>query len=415
MGWSDRLKSHAASVIRPMMIQRHRTSGAVLFSDTTLRDGEQMPGATLEPAEKVEIALALERAGVHSLDAGFPASSEHDREAIRRMVGVVQRPILTALCRTLPGDIDAAAEVLSGQPRHKRGVSLFVGTSPLHREQKLRKSPAEILGLIEQSVRYAAERFDIIAFSPEDASRTELPFLCACYETAIRAGATTIGFPDTVGCLIPEQVTEILTVLQEGVPSINRALLAVHFHNDLGLAVANSLAGLAAGAHVVQCTVNGIGERAGNAALEAVVMALELHAERYGRRHQIQTEQLVPLCRLVAERTGVPLAPQHPIAGRNIFATEAGIHQDGLLKHPETYLPFLPENVGAAEGISLVLGRHSGGSAVAHRLAMLGIEATPALVDAILKSIKDLPKGAVIGDDQLRMWERCEASTSRAA
>ena len=194
--------------VRDAVIRHHRKSGAVLFSDTTLRDGEQMPGATLEPEEKLRIALALEAAGVHSLDAGFPASSEADVVAIQKMVGVVRKPILTALCRTVPADIDAANRALAGNPIHKRGVSLFCGTSPLHRTHKLQKSRPEILKIVTDSVRYASESFGIVAFCPEDASRTELDFLCECYREAIDAGATTVGFPDTVGILTPEKAAD---------------------------------------------------------------------------------------------------------------------------------------------------------------------------------------------------------------
>lgn len=388
-------------VVKQVVISHHRRSGEVLFSDTTLRDGEQMPGATLEPEDKVRIALALEEAGIHSLDAGFPASSEADVAAIRKMIGVVKGPVLTALCRTVKADVDAAAKALEGQPHHKRGVSLFCGTSPLHREHKLNKSKEEILDIIRDTVSYAAERFPIVAFSPEDASRTELNFLCTCYEAAIDSGATTIGFPDTVGVLTPEKVQAMLTQIQGSVPNIEKALLAVHFHNDYGLAVANSLAGISAGANVVQCTINGIGERAGNASLEEVAIALTMNADQYGRTVKIDTTKLVPLCELVAELTGIGYSPMKPVAGRNVFATEAGIHQDGLLKNPDTYLPFRPERVGAA-GIRLILGRHSGRRAVAHRLQELGLEASDRQIEAVLEAIKTLPKGEEVGDDWLR-------------
>lgn len=392
-------------LVKRVVISHHKRSGVILFSDTTLRDGEQMPGATLDPDEKLRIALALEEAGVHSLDAGFPASSEADVEAIRRMVGVVKGPVLTALCRTLPGDIDAADRALAGQPKHKRGVSLFCGTSPLHRGHKLGKTKAEVLRTIEESVGYAASKFEIVSFACEDASRTERDFLCECYRTAIAAGATTIGFPDTVGILTPEKAREFMKVLKDGVPNLDRALLAVHFHNDLGLAVANTLACIAEGANVVQCTVNGIGERAGNASLEEVAMALTLHADQYGRKHGLDTTKLAPLCELVAERTGIALSPMKPVAGRNVWATEAGIHQDGLLKHPDTYLPYRPELVGGPP-VHLILGRHSGRRAVAHRLRELGIEPDEARVAAVLDRIKELPKGDVLNDARLREWAR---------
>jgi 2-isopropylmalate synthase len=396
-------KAHKAveRVVKPMIIRHHKNSGAVLFSDTTLRDGEQMPGATLEPDDKLRIAQALEAAGVHSLDAGFPASSDADVLAIRKMIGVIRKPVLTCLCRTVRADIDAAERALDGNPNHKRGVSLFCGTSPLHREHKLQKSKEQILDIITDTVSYAAERFSIVAFSPEDASRTEPDYLCECYRRAIDCGATTIGFPDTVGVLTPEKAREFIRRIQDGVPNIDKALLAVHFHNDLGLAVANTLACIAEGANVVQCTVNGIGERAGNASLEEVAMALTLHQDQYGRTAKIDTTKLVPLCRLVAELTGIPLSPMKPVGGANIFATEAGIHQDGLLKNPDTYLPFRPEAVGA-EGIRLVLGRHSGRSAVANQLHRIGIEPTDDVVARVLDGIKSLPKAADVDDDALR-------------
>lgn len=397
-----RIGQFLSDVVKQAVIQHHRKSGYVFFSDTTLRDGEQMPGATLEPDEKVRIALALEEAGVHSLDAGFPASSEADREAIRRMVGVVKKPVLTALCRTVRGDIDAANESLDGLPGHKRGVSLFCGTSPLHREFKLQKSENEILDIIGDTVTYARDQgFEIISFAPEDASRTEIEFLCKAYQVAIDAGVTTIGFPDTVGFLTPTKAREMLRQIKEGVNNIDRVLIAVHFHNDLGLAVANTLACVEEGAHIVQCTVNGIGERAGNASMEEVAMALTLHQDQYNRTPKIDTTKFAPLCRLVAELTGIAMSPMKPVGGANIFATEAGIHQDGLLKNPDTYLPYRPELVGES-GVKLVLGRHSGKSAVAHRLEELGLPSDDPQVLGVLDGIKRLPKGVIINEDVLR-------------
>ena len=393
-------KKQIKNKVKRAVIRHHRRTGAVLFSDTTLRDGEQMPGATLDPIEKLQIAKALEAAGVHSLDAGFPASSQADIDAIQSMVGVIKKPVLTALCRTLPGDVDAADEALAGNPPHKRGVSLFCGTSPLHRQFKLEKSKSEVLKLIVDSIQYAAEKFDIVAFSPEDASRTEVDFLCEVYREAIAAGATTIGFPDTVGILTPWKAQDLICRIQDEVPGIENVLLAVHFHNDLGLAVANTLACIDAGANVVQCTVNGIGERAGNAALEEVAMALQLHQEEYQRPHHLDVSQLAPLCKLVAELTGIALSPMKPVAGSNIFATEAGIHQDGLLKNPDTYLPYRPETVGET-GIRLVLGRHSGRKAILHRLHELGKEPNEQVVQRVLQAIKEFPKGELVYDDLL--------------
>jgi 2-isopropylmalate synthase len=396
-----RVQRQVKGVVKQAIISHHRNSGAVLFSDTTLRDGEQMPGATLEPADKLRIALALEEAGVHSLDAGFAASSPSEIAAIQQMVGKVKKPVLTSLCRTVKGDVDAAYEALAGNPSHKRGVSLFVGTSPLHRQYKLQKSAAEILGIITDTVRYAAEKFDIVAFSPEDASRTELSYLTEVYREAIDAGATTIGFPDTVGILTPEKARTFIRHIQDNVPNIGKVLLAVHYHNDLGLAVANTLASIEEGANVVQCTVNGIGERAGNACLEEVAMALALHQDQYRREAKIDTTKLVGLCHLVSELTGVRMAPNKPIAGRTIFATEAGIHQDGLLKNVDTYLPFRPEMVGAKE-VELILGRHSGRRAVSYRLDQLGLNGRDDTVERVLDRIKHSPKGTIVDDAWLR-------------
>ncbi|MCH2203826.1 MAG: pyruvate carboxyltransferase [Fuerstiella sp.] len=400
-GLLQQIHDRVTHTVRHAVITHHKRSGMVLFSDTTLRDGEQMPGATLEPDDKIEIAKALEAAGVHSLDAGFPASSEQDVEAIRKMIGVIRKPVLTALCRTVNSDVDAADRALDGNPDHKRGVSLFCGTSPLHRKHKLEKDQAQVLKIITDSISYAADRFRIIAFSPEDASRTELDYLCKCYVEAIDSGATTIGFPDTVGVLTPEKAADFVKAIQDKVHNLDRALLAVHFHNDLGLAVANTLACVKEGANVVQCTVNGIGERAGNASLEEVAMALAMNSDQYNRTSRLDTTRLAPLCKLVAELTSVMIPRMKPVGGSNVFATEAGIHQDGLLKHPDTYLPFRPEVVGA-DGIQLVLGRHSGRRAVAHRLESIGMSFDESEVMEVVELIKQLPKGTVVDDTLLQ-------------
>ena len=400
-GLLHRMHDRVTQTVRHAVITHHKRSGNVLFSDTTLRDGEQMPGATLEPDDKLQIARALEAAGVHSLDAGFPASSEQDVQAIRKMIGVIKKPVLTALCRTVHSDVDAADRALEGNPDHKRGVSLFCGTSPLHRKHKLEKDQSQVLRIITDSISYAADRFKIVAFSPEDASRTETDYLCQCYIEAIDAGATTIGFPDTVGVLTPEKAADFIKTIQDRVHNLDRALLAVHFHNDLGLAVANTLACVKEGANVVQCTVNGIGERAGNAALEEVAMALSLHPDQYNRKFRLDTTQLAPLCTLVADLTGVMIPRMKPVGGSNVFATEAGIHQDGLLKHPDTYLPFRPEVVGT-DGIHLVLGRHSGRRAVAHRLESIDLVFSDDEAMKVVELIKQQPKGTVVDDELLR-------------
>ncbi|AMV22139.1 pyruvate carboxyltransferase [Planctomyces sp. SH-PL14] len=393
-------------IVKEQVIRHHKRSGTVLFSDTTLRDGEQMPGATLDPDDKLRIAQALEALGIHSLDAGFPASSEADRIAIRKMVPEVPGLVLTALCRTVKGDIDAADEALAGRAVHKRGVSLFCGTSPLHRQFKLQKSEAEILTLITDAVRYAAEKFEIVTIGPEDASRTELPFLCQVLRESIDAGATSIGFTDTVGILTPDRTRDMIRHIQDHVPNLEKALFGVHFHNDLGLAVANTLTAIQEGVNVVQGTINGIGERAGNIPLEEVAIAMDLNRDLYGPPGRLDMTRLTSVCRLVSELTGIPIPVNKPVAGENLFATEAGIHQDGLLKNPDTYLPYRPERIGA-EGIRLILGRHSGRSAVARRLEELGVQASADDVSRVLEQIKQLPKGVRVTDDWLRTAAKC--------
>lgn len=349
-----------------------------------------MPGAALSPTEKLRIARALAEVGVSSIDAGFPACSGSEIEAIRSIAAELPSMSVSALCRTVRPDIDLAWEALADARRDKRSVSLFVGTSPVHREQKLRRSVPEVLKLTRESVEYARSKFDIVAFSPEDASRTEPDVLRDVYTEAIDAGARVIGFPDTVGVLRPAQVRDAIRRIQDEVKNFSRAMLAVHFHNDLGLAAANTLSALEQGVSIVQCTVNGIGERAGNAALEEIAMIIALHGPALGLRSNIALDRLWPLSRLVSELTGIPTAPNKAVVGSNIFATSAGIHQDGLLKSLDTYLPFYPEHVGAP-GVNLVLGKHSGRAAFADRLAELGLDCGD---EAHLKRVVEFAKAA---------------------
>jgi 2-isopropylmalate synthase len=383
-----------------IMTTDNKNLADVYFSDTTLRDGEQMPGASLTPEEKVEIAKALAKAGIHSLDAGFPACASSEIEAIQRIVKEVKGPVISALCRALHSDIDKAYEALAEAEPDKRAVSIFVATSPIHRNDKLRKSKAELLEMIVSAIHYAREKFYLVAFSPEDASRTELDFLCEIYQAAIEAGATTIGFPDTLGILTPEKTRASIRYIQNNVPNIDKAFIAVHFHNDFGLATSNTLAAIEEGVHIVQCAVNGIGERAGNTALEEIVMALLLNQEQYQRTVSIDPKQLVSLSNLVAEKTSIPIAPNKAVVGSNIFATEAGIHQDGILKNPDTYLPFLPEMVGA-EGIQFVLGKHSGRAAIAQRLKELNFYLTEQQLDLVVATLKDAKKNEWLDAKQL--------------
>jgi 2-isopropylmalate synthase len=335
-----------------------------------------MPGATLTVPEKLCIAKALASLGVSSLDAGFPACAPDEIEAIRQIVREVPGVVISALCRAVSSDIDRALEALEEAEDIRRAVSIFLATSSIHRERKLFKSKAEVCALAVDSIQYARRHFCNVAFSPEDASRTEIDFLAEIYTLAIDAGATVIGFTDTLGILTPESTRSFVRQLQDRVPNISRAAFAVHFHDDLGLATANTLAAVAEGVHIVQCTINGIGERAGNAALEEVAMAVLLNPKQYGRQTKIDPRQLRSVSQLVARLTSSPLAPNKAIVGANIFATEAGIHQDGLLKDPDTYLPFRPEMLGE-HGIQLILGKHSGTAAVDHRLRELGYTLEP--------------------------------------
>jgi 2-isopropylmalate synthase len=374
------------------------------ISDTTLRDGAQMPGARFSVDDKVAVATALAEAGVDTIEAGFPAGSEREVEAVRRIAAEVPGPRIMALCRTVAGDIEAACRALERAEPDRCGVGVFVGTSPLHRRYKLKKSKAQCLDMIGPAVALARSCFDRVTFSCEDASRTEPSFLRQCYTVAMDAGATAIGFPDTVGVLTPEQAaarTRMLVALARP----RGVRLRVHFHNDLGLATANTLAAIRAGADIVHLTVGGLGERAGNAPLEETVMALTLHAGHYRRAIGVDPARLTGLCRLVSRLSGIPLPANKAVTGANIFATSAGVHQDGLLKHPDTYLPFRPETVGA-EGIKLPLSSLSGKAALSRRLAELGIELAP---DALAKAIR------LIKNADKAEWADEEALLHRAA
>jgi 2-isopropylmalate synthase len=372
-------------------IWRHKRKGLLFLSDTTLRDGEQMPGVRLNPDEKVEIAQALAGVGIHSIDAGFPAAAKEEVEAIRRVAAAVKGPVINGHCRTLRADVDAAAEALGDLSIFKRAVTLFIGISPIHREQKHRKSKAEIVRMTVDAIQYAKQHFRIVTFGPEDASRTEPEFLHEIYDEAIMAGATTCGFADTVGLLTPGKAADCIKGIQDNVRHIDQALLAVHFHNDLGLGSANALACVAQGVNIVQGTVNGLGERAGNTPLEEIVMALALHPDEFPVKCPINTSGLYELSRLVARLTGVEPAVSKAVIGRNVFRTEAGVHQDGVLKDPSVYLPFMPERIGAPP-VQLVLGKHSGRRAVAHRSAEVGVLLTEEQVGRVLDYLKAGPQ-----------------------
>ncbi|HSN83833.1 MAG TPA: 2-isopropylmalate synthase [Polyangiales bacterium] len=352
----------------------------VRIFDTTLRDGEQSPGATMTSSEKLEVAKTLSRLGVDIIEAGFAAASPDDLRAVKTIAeavgvtGVEGRPVpepptICSLARATTSDIDQAAEAVA-PAKHGR-IHTFLATSPIHRDHKLRMTKDQVLAKITEMVSYARSIREDVEFSPEDAGRTEMEFLYDALQAAIEAGATTLNIPDTVGYTIPGEFGERIAMIRQNVPGIEKAVISVHCHNDLGLAVANSLAAVQNGARQVEVAVNGIGERAGNASLEEVVMALYVRRDLYGITTQIDATQLTRASRLVSKVTGMVVQPNKAIVGANAFAHEAGIHQDGMLKHEETYEIMRPETVGAGK-TQLVLGKHSGRHAFANRLTELG-------------------------------------------
>jgi 2-isopropylmalate synthase len=342
----------------------------LIIFDTTLRDGEQSPGASMTKEEKVRIAKMLERLRVDVIEAGFPIASPGDFEAVQAVARAVQDSTVCGLARATRADIDCAGEALKGA-RSAR-IHTFIATSPIHMQMKLRLEPEQVLEQAVEAVRQARRWTDEVEFSAEDAGRSELDFLCRIAEAAIEAGATTVNIPDTVGYNLPEQFAYTIRQLLERVPNADKAVFSVHCHNDLGLAVANSLAAVLSGARQVECTINGLGERAGNAALEEIVMAVRTRQDIFPCDTTVDTTQIVPASRLVAGITGFPVQPNKAIVGANAFAHEAGIHQDGVLKHRETYEIMRAQEVGWTAN-RLVLGKHSGRNAFRTRLEQLGI------------------------------------------
>ena len=359
----------------------------ILIFDTTLRDGEQCPGASLTPSEKLEIAKQLARLGVDVIEGGFPIASPGDAQAVKAIAQTVKGPTIAALARSLPADIDAAAAALA--PAKKKRIHVFLATSPIHRKYKLRKAQEEILRQSVWAVKYAKRYSRDVEFSPEDASRTEPEFLHQVIEAVIKAGATTVNIPDTVGFAIPDEFGELIGGIVERVPNIGRATISVHCHNDLGLSVPNSLAAIANGAGQVECTVNGIGERAGNASLEEIVMTLKIRKDFYRAETGIDTTQIAKTSRLVSSLTGIVVQPNKAIVGGNAFRHESGIHQDGILKHRATYEIMRPQDVGLATS-QLVLGKLSGRHAFVQRLASLGFRLSKAELDRAFARFKTL-------------------------
>ena len=346
------------------------TNRLIVF-DTTLRDGEQSPGASMTADEKMRLARQLERLRVDVIEAGFPAASPGDFEAVQRIAEQVRETTICGLARANARDVGLAADAV--KPAESPRIHTFIATSPIHMREKLRMSPDQVLEQAVLSVKQAKNSTGDVEFSPEDAGRSDEDFLCQILEAVIDAGATTINIPDTVGYTMPSQFGELIANLMERIPNSDKAVFSVHCHNDLGLAVANSLAAVLKGARQVECTVNGLGERAGNASLEEIVMAVRTRQDFFDCDTNIDSTQIVPASRLVSTITGFPVQPNKAIVGANAFAHEAGIHQDGVLKSRETYEIMRAEDVGWSAN-KLVLGKHSGRTAFTKRLVTLGIE-----------------------------------------
>jgi 2-isopropylmalate synthase len=359
----------------------------VIIFDTTLRDGEQTPGASLNTKEKLEIARALVALGVDVIEAGFPFTSPGDFEAVRITGQEVKGATICALARALPQDIDRASQALEGA-RDGR-IHVFIGTSPIHRKYQLKKSKSQVLKMAVDGVKRARGFTANVQFSPMDATRTEVPYLIEVLEAAIEAGATTLNIPDTVGYAMPESFAELIATLKADVKGVEKAVISVHCHNDLGLAVGNSLAAIKAGAGQVECTINGLGERAGNAALEEIVMALATRKDFFNKTTRIRTQRLYPTSRLVSALTGVLVQRNKAIVGENAFAHESGIHQDGVLKEPTTFEIMKPEDVGLVKS-KLVLGKLSGRHAFIARVKEMGYELDDEALERTFQQFKAL-------------------------
>src|ERR1700704_5809019 len=343
----------------------------ITIFDTTLRDGEQSPGCSMNVPEKLRMAHQLDRLGVDVIEAGFPIASEGDFAAVKAIAAVVRRPVIAGLARACRPDIERAWEALKGAA-HPR-IHVFLATSDIHLQYKLRITREQCLSQAREAFRFAKSLCDDVEFSPEDATRTEPDFLCRVLEAVVEAGATTLNIPDTVGYTIPSEFGDLITTIRQRVKGIENVTISAHCHNDLGMAVANALAAVSAGARQVECTINGIGERAGNASLEEIVMAMRVRPDRFAYETGVVGEQIFPASQLLSEITGVPVQPNKAIIGRNAFAHEAGIHQDGMLKNPLTYEIMTPQSVGVPDS-RLVLGKHSGRHALGLRCEQLGFQ-----------------------------------------
>ena len=366
----------------------------ITIFDTTLRDGEQSPGCSMNPAEKLRMARQLDRLGVDVIEAGFPISSDGDFESVRMIANEIRRPKIAGLARANAKDIERAWHALQHAARPR--IHVFLATSDIHLKYKLRMTREQCIEQAFEQVRFARSLCSDIEFSPEDATRTDLEFLCAVCEAAVEAGATTLNLPDTVGYTVPSDITRIFTAVRNRIHRED-VVLSCHCHNDLGMAVANSLAAVEAGARQIECTINGIGERAGNASLEEVTMAIRVRSDAYPYSTGIHSEQLYPSSALLIEITSADVQANKAIVGRNAFAHEAGIHQDGVLKNPLTYEIMTPHSVGVPDS-KLVLGKHSGRSALNHRCEELGYRFSRRDLDNVYRRFVDLA-------DQLKVVE----------
>ncbi len=379
-------------------------SEKVLIFDTTLRDGEQAPGASMNKDEKLQIAFALERMGVDIIEAGFPISSPGDFESVRQVAQAIKNSTVCGLARAIRKDIDAAYEAVRSAQNGR--IHVFLATSKIHLEHKFKKTQDEILAMAIDAVKYAKSKIGNIEFSPEDASRSEKEFLYRILEAVISAGATTVNIPDTVGYKTPDEYGSLFADIRNNVPNINKAIISTHCHDDLGLGVANSLSAIKNGARQVECTINGIGERAGNAAMEEIVMALKTRADFYHCETNINTREIYKASRLVSKLTGFVVPPNKAIVGANAFRHESGIHQDGVLKEKSTYEIMSPEDVGVPVG-NLFLGKHSGRHAFKVRLKALGVDLKDDDLDKAFGEFKKLAdqKKQVFDEDLLAIVE----------
>ena len=369
----------------------------ITIFDTTLRDGEQSPGCSMRLDEKLRMAHQLDRLGVDVIEAGFPIASDGDFEAVRAVAQQVRRPKIAGLARANFEDIDRAWQALRHAERPR--IHVFLATSDIHLHYKLRMTRQQCLDRAVEAVRFARSLCADVEFSPEDGTRTEVDFLCDVTQAVVEAGATTVNIPDTVGYTVPREMYRIIEAVYGRVKHRKDVVISVHCHNDLGLAVANSIAGIEAGARQVECTINGIGERAGNASLEEIVMAVRVRQDQMPYDIAVNSEQLYPSSRLLTEITSVLVQPNKAIVGRNAFAHEAGIHQDGVIKNPLTYEIMTPQSVGVPES-KLVLGKHSGRHALGLRCQQLGFEFTRRDLDRIYKRFVALADQIKVVEDR---------------